>query len=96
MHRSHGALDGAPVGTALQDGYGRKGSGRAGERVTCCESDPFEAKIEGEDGVDVAGWQGGSPPSSMPGHETQAINVDSHQPPRAEPPLFERQLEHDT
>src|SRR5258708_5337246 len=41
------------------------------------------------------GGVGGSAPSSMPGHETQAINVDSHQPPRAEPPFFERQLEHD-
>src|ERR1700730_3528074 len=52
MHRSQIALDRAPVGTALQDGYGRKRPSRGGERVTRGESYPFESKIEGEDGVD--------------------------------------------
>jgi hypothetical protein len=51
MHRSQIALDRAPVGAALQDGYGSKGRSRGGERVTRGESYPFESKIEGEDGV---------------------------------------------
>lgn len=106
MHGSQIALDRGPVRAALQDGYGGKWRGRRGERVTRGESDPFESKIESDDGVDGVRFVGRrfarrvsyrrhrERISSMPGHETQAVNVDSHQAPRAEPPVFERQLEH--
>jgi len=52
MHSPQLALDRAPVRPALRDGYRRKWRSRRGERVTRGKSDPFESKIESEDGVD--------------------------------------------